>query len=164
MREQLDQRFTDMGEAIMDLSTTAQQTLAEEAVNRCDFPAGLDRIAGLQRAGFAASSIRFGVERPLRERRNADAIRANIEREERRRSEVDAASHRYLTCVLNVARELALTSDESAPVIVDAARGSCPDEAAALTRADWRMKAELDAQARPALIARVLRARGPSGR
>jgi hypothetical protein len=159
VRDDLEQRFTRMGEAIVDLSATAQQTAVEEAVERCDFPVGLDRTTGLQRAGFAASSIRFRVAEPFRARRNAEATRANMERAARRERETEAASRRYLTCVLNAAAELALTSDEVAPIIVDAARGSCLDEAAALQQVDWRMRPELDAQARPALIARVLRAR-----
>jgi hypothetical protein len=159
VREQLEQRFNGMGEAIMNLSVTTQQNIAEEAVDGCGFPPGFDRTTGLQRAGFAASAIRFSVERPFRERRNAEAARTNIEREERRRGEIDGASHRYLTCVLGAADVLAVSSEESAPVIVDAARGSCPNEAASLDRADWRTRPDLDAQARPALIARVVRAR-----
>jgi hypothetical protein len=151
VRAYIEQRFTDLGEAIM-----------EEAVERCDFPTGYDRTIGLQRAAFTASSVRVAAERPFRDRRNTETARANIERAERRRSEVDAASRIYLNCVIDAIREIALVSDEAAPVIVDAARGSCPNEVAALQRADWRMRSELDGQARPALIARVLQVRRES--
>ena len=159
VKRQLEQRIDRMGAAVTELSSTDRDTIAEEAVDRCNFPTGFDRTSGLNRARIEAGNIQSRLARPFRERQNAEATRANIERDERRRRTVDAAGTRYLACVLNAAIELASLSDEAAPVIVDAARGSCPTEAAALRQADWQMISEIDTQARPMLIARVLRAR-----
>lgn len=159
VRDDIRRRLVDLGDRVLAVTREQEGRMVEEALDGCGFQPGFDRHLAVQRLSLAAASMRFEISRPYREQQNEVAARDNAVRDARRRTEIDEASRRYLLCVQAAAASLATSSTEAATVIADAATGSCPTEAAALSRADWQMKAALDAHHRAPLLAQILRVR-----
>ncbi len=159
VRADMHRRLVDLGENVSSLIGLEQERPSiEEAMTSCGVPPA-DRYLTGMRAWGAVREMRSELDKPYRERRNAAASRENAERAARRDTELHAAGRRYLMCAQAAAASLAVSSTEAATVIADAAAGSCPNEAAELSRVDWQMKPALDTAARASLLALILRAR-----
>lgn len=160
VREDLRRHFAALGEAVEAVTPDEEQQAVDGALDRCGYPQGYERRTERAASLLAASSIRSAAARPYREHRLTEATRRNAERAAQREQDIREAGRRYLICVLAAAGSLARGSSEAAPVIAEAATGSCPVEAGMLHRLDPGMKEAIDRQARAAVLAHVLRVRG----
>ena len=160
IKSQLRQYFINEGENILNIPVGDERRIVDEIIDKCGYPRRTtNEEYSVQYGRLQATLIRAEVAQPYRDRLNEQVRQENLVRERQREQSLSEAMTRYLTCVIQSLDSLARTSQETASVIVEAATGSCPAEAAALSQIDWRMIETVNLRGRSRMMARVLRIR-----